>query len=316
MRRLGLLVGSGLLALTVAARPEPAEIAVEVTNASEPVSCAEKDNVTLHLASPAVRRFRIEAAYPAYTGTLRQDRQAPDWTDCDISPETSASPEPRRVTFDDGGEVFLLGFAYRTFWRRNDAAVRVGGRVERGLDIVQLHLRRAGRSEEVLVVYPADGYWRIKPLSPPHLAGTAYGSSFLIGPVEVEGRPVVNLREIAFDPGRRTFTLAFAGGGSATVRVEEADGERLRLDISFDRAVTGRPFAALRSMYVTEGNADVARVAMRDAEGRAWREDGIMGFPGGRATGLWAGRLVPSRHNPSAPDMVFNRFGAAPAEGR
>jgi hypothetical protein len=316
MRRLGLLVASGLLLLTATARSEPAGTAVEVTNASEPVSCAEKDNVTLNLASPSVRRFRIEAAHPAYIGTLREDRRAPDWTDCDISPETSAAPEPRRVAFDDGGEVFLLGFASRTFWRRNDAAVRVGDRVERGLDIVQLHLRRAGRSEEVLVVYPADGYWRIKPLTPPHLAGTAYGSSFLVGPVEVDGRPVVNLREIAFDPGTRTFTLAFAGGGSATVRVEEADGERLRLDVSFDRAVVGRPFATLRSMYVTEGNADVARVAVRDGEGRAWREDGILSFPGGRATGLWAGRLVPSRHNTSAPDMVFSRFGARPAEGR
>jgi hypothetical protein len=194
MRRFGLLVASGLLVLTIAAGAEPAEIAVEVTNASEPVSCAEKDNVTLNLASPTVRRFRIEASHPAYIGMLREDRRAPDWTDCDISPETSAAPEPRRVTFDDGGEVFLLGFASRTFWRPSDVVVRVGDRVERGLEIVQLHLRRAGRSEEVLVVYPADGYWRIKPLSPPHLPGTAYGSSFLIGPVEVDGRPVVNLR--------------------------------------------------------------------------------------------------------------------------
>ena len=34
-------------------------IAVEVTNASEPVLCAEKDNVTIKFTSPEVRRFRI-----------------------------------------------------------------------------------------------------------------------------------------------------------------------------------------------------------------------------------------------------------------
>ena len=44
-------------------------LAVEVTNASEPESCAEKDNVTVDLRVAAdLRRFRIEAAHPAYIG--------------------------------------------------------------------------------------------------------------------------------------------------------------------------------------------------------------------------------------------------------
>ena len=33
-----------------------------------------------------------------------------------------------------------------------------------------------------------------------------------------------------------------------------------------------------------------------------------MGFKGAKATDLWAGRLVPSRHNTSAPDMRFGGF--------
>jgi hypothetical protein len=37
-----------------------------------------------------------------------------------------------------------------------------------------------------------------------------------------------------------------------------------------------------------------------------------MTFRGGKVTDLWAGRLVPSRHNTSAPDMVFNRFRSTP----
>ena len=60
--------------------PEP--LAVEVTNASEPVLCAEKDNVTLNLASKDVRRFRIEAAHPAYIGTIQRDSFEADWTGC------------------------------------------------------------------------------------------------------------------------------------------------------------------------------------------------------------------------------------------
>ncbi|HXE88741.1 MAG TPA: hypothetical protein VN524_18305, partial [Hyphomicrobiaceae bacterium] len=58
------------------------EIAVEVTNASEPVLCAEKDNVTVNFASGDVRRFSIEAVHPAYMGTLQRDSFEADWTGC------------------------------------------------------------------------------------------------------------------------------------------------------------------------------------------------------------------------------------------
>jgi len=66
-------------------------------------------------------------------------------------------------------------------------------------------------------------------------------------------------------------------------------------------------------MYVTETNADVARVALREEGAKGWREEPILAFKNARATDLWAGRLVPSRHNTSAPDLVFNRFQASPA---
>ena len=71
-----------LLSLLLALVPfaaSAADLAVEVTNASEPVACAEKDNVTINLASSEVRRFRIEAVHPAYAGALRDDRFAPDF---------------------------------------------------------------------------------------------------------------------------------------------------------------------------------------------------------------------------------------------
>jgi hypothetical protein len=37
-----------------------------------------------------------------------------------------------------------------------------------------------------------------------------------------------------------------------------------------------------------------------------------MPFRRANATDLWAGRLSASRHNTSAPDMVFNAFRADP----
>jgi hypothetical protein len=37
-----------------------------------------------------------------------------------------------------------------------------------------------------------------------------------------------------------------------------------------------------------------------------------MTFPGTTAVELWAGRTGISRHNTSAPDMVFNNFSPRP----
>ena len=93
-----------------------------------------------------------------------------------------------------------------------------------------------------------DGYWRLRPLAPAGRAPTAFGSSFLIGPVEVEGRPIVRIREVAFDPKSRTFTLSFARGGTATVTLAKVDRSRHQLDVAFDAAIVGRPFAALRTV--------------------------------------------------------------------
>ena len=312
-----------LFALLVSLLPAAASsasldgIAVEVTNASEPVLCAEKDNVTIKFTSPEVRRFRLQATHPAYLAGIVQDRHAPDFTACeDLSPATTEVRPPRQVTFYEDVETWLTGTTFANFWRPHDVPFRVGDRVERGLHVVQLWVRRDQRAEEVLVIYPADGYWRIRPLPPAHMRWSAYGSSFLVGPVETEGRPVVNIKEISFDPKAMTFRISFARGGSATLKLETLDRDRLVLDVQFDQPVAGRPFAALRSMYVTEFNADVARIALREPDARGWREEPIMSFANGRATDVWAGRLAPSRHNTSAPDMIFNRFQSTPAASR
>ena len=71
-------------------------LAVEVTNASEPVLCAEKDNVTLEPRLGHVRGFRIEAAHPAYIGTLQRDSFEADWTACTAPGDPSRAGRSRR----------------------------------------------------------------------------------------------------------------------------------------------------------------------------------------------------------------------------
>lgn len=286
------------------------ELAVSVANRSVPELCAEKDNVELTFSSPRVRSFRVQAVHPAFIGSIVADRFAPDFTSCDMSGDSVFGADARRVTFYESNDLWLTGYTYPSFWRPGVVPFRVGDRVEQGLHVVQLWVRHKERAEEVLVVYPPDGYWRARPLPPANLRWTAYGSSFLIGPVEVQERPVVALKQIAFDPATRTFTLDFAAGGSATLKLAALDEDHIALDVSYARPMPrGLPFAALRSMYATEFNADVARVAWRVPGGKGWGEAPVMDFKGGDVTELWAGRLVHSRHNTSAPDIVFGRFG-------
>ena len=308
------LIAFGLLGLASTAQAASLDgLAVDVTNTSEPVLCAEKDNVAINFASGEVRHFQIEAVHPAYMGTLRQDRWEPDWTACeDISEETSTKPHPTMSTLYEDGNVRIMGLSFSEFWRPSDTTVTIGGTVTPRIHLLQLLKKRGDKAIEVLVIYPGDGYWRIKPLPPEHLEWTSYGSSFLVGPVEFDQRPVVNLKDVAFDPASMTFTLTLAKGGKASVAVTALNEERQTLDVTFDQAISGMPFAGLRSMYVTEFNADVARIAAREEGAKSWREEPIMGFRGAKATDVWTGRLVPSRHNTSAPDMVFNRFRSAP----
>lgn len=312
MLRFVLVLSLALLANLVTARAADG-LAVDVANASEPVLCAEKDNVTLAFASPEARSFRIEAAHPAYIGTLARDSFEADWTACDMSKDSahvSSVKVPTRVTLYEEPALWVVGWTMPTFWRPATAKVRIGDRVAEGLHLVQVWMIRPMGGEEVLVLYPQDGYWRVRPLAPEGRAPTAFGTSFLVGPVETDIRPIVKLREIAFDPKAMRFTLAFEQGGTASITMSKVTSSQHMLDVAFEKPIAGRPFAMLRSMYVTEFNNDVARIAVRDAGAAGWREDGVMAFKGAKVTDLWAGRTTVSRHNSSSPDMVLSHFSA------
>ena len=68
-------------------------LAVDVKNESEPVLCAEKDNVAVSFANKNVRSFRIEAAHPVYLSAGMRDNFEADWTACDMA----VGPELRRA---------------------------------------------------------------------------------------------------------------------------------------------------------------------------------------------------------------------------
>jgi hypothetical protein len=319
-RRRDFLLGAGGLALMSGARAQPAAnqteaLQVRVENNSVPELCAEKDNVELDFISPRLRRLQIQAVHPSYINTIVSDRWAPDWSSCDLRDDPEGFFRAHRRTFWETPEFWLTGFTFPSFWRPNVVPVRVGDHVENGLHMVQLWMWRRERAEEIMVFYPPDGYWRARPLPFGDMRWTAYGSSFLVGPVETQERPIVELQEIAFDPQTRSFTLKFRRGGEARLTLKSVDQDRLRLDVAFSDAMPGgRPFAALRSMYTMETMSDAAIVGWRSRRGKSWEEAPVIDFKGANATEVWVGRHLPSRHNLSAPDMVFSQFeGETPA---
>jgi hypothetical protein len=288
------------------------EMAVNVVNKSTPELCAERDNVELDFISPGVRHMEVQAVHPATIGMINTDRWAPDFSACDIPHGEGFLP---RKTFYESPTLWLTGLTDPAFWRPANVPIRVGDHVEPGFNYIQLWMLYRERAEEVLVLYPSDGNWRIRPLPHGDMRWTAYGSSFQIGPLEVQDgpggpRPIVAIKDIAFDPDKKSFTLNFMRGGAAVVTLKQVDQEHIALDVSYSGGMPDKlPFAALRSMYTNENNADVARVAWREKGGKGWKEAPVLSFPGAAVTELWAGRLAPSRHNLSAPDMSFSRFG-------
>jgi hypothetical protein len=230
--------------------------------------------------------------------------------------EASLPGAERQTRIWSSPDFWLVGLTYPDFWREQDVPVRIGKRVERGVHLIQLWMRDRGQPAEVLVVYPRDGYWRARPLPFGNLRSTAYGSSFLVGPIDAEERPLVVLNEIAFDPLTLSFNLAFVRGGSARVAFAGIDQNEIRLDVTYSGAMPDtRPFASLRSMYTSDHVADVARVAWRAPGASDWDEAPVLSFSGAPAvTELWAGRRQQSRHNLSAPDMIFSNFASAASQ--
>ena len=300
---------AGVLTIfSISAFAQPQPLAVDVSNASEPTLCAEIDNVNIELTSPDVRNFTIEARHPAYTGTIVVDRSAPDFRNCDMSKDPVHRFTPRRVTIYEDVDWQLIGYTFASFWRPNQVPVTAAGRTETGFHLLQLWTRFQERAEEVLVLYPADGYWRARPLPPAHLRWSAYGSSFLVGPIEQQGRPLVDIKSIAFDPATRTFDLEFVRGGKSRLRLGALDQEHIALDVVLSAPPANGPFASVRSMFVTENNSDASAISWREVGGKGWREAPIMQFSGARAMEINVHRVLPSRHNTSAPDIVVKDF--------
>lgn len=315
--RAGLCIA--LLGLAPAlASAAPTQATIE--NQTRPTACAEEDNVSLSLSAKGIARFRVEALQPAYLGSIQQDITAPDFSGCNF--DGSAHPtdprhkfKPRRKVLHDGKRWRIVGITLPTFWRPQRVPVSVDGRRDKGFHLIQVFAKTGrGKPLETLVMYPADGYWRIKPLPLPRFGDGVYGSSFVMGPVEQDGRPVANIASIEIDAQPLAFRLRFTDGARAVIQVAEISETRTALDVTLAPATrSGQPFAVLRSMYVTSDNADMSEVRWQEAPLSASTAKPLPEVSTLQAAQVRFGRSIPSRHNTSAPDIQFSGFATGGA---
>jgi hypothetical protein len=297
------------LAICLLAAPAlAAPVLVTVTDKGVKTDCAEEDNVYVTLAAPGLRSFQVQARHPAYGAALRRDTAKPNFKNCTFQPQKDFPLTPRKVTLYRDGQVMIRGITYSGYWRPTSVKVDVAGRKDQGFTLIQFFQKEGRTWRESLVLHAPDGYWRLRPLPLPQFKGAVYGSSFLIGPVEESSRPYVRITEVRIDPKARRFTVLFDKGGQATLTITGLDHEAMTARVQLDPPVeTGRPFVALRSMYVAPDNADTAELRWTAADG-ARKTAPVVGFGQVQGSAVAFEKSVPSRHNTSAPDILFSDF--------
>lgn len=316
-RTAALLATALAASVLVGAAASAAPLRATVENGTTPTACAEEDNVSLVLRGEGIRRLRIEALQPSYLASIGNDVTAPDFSGCNFDGgEHPTDPahrfEPRTVVLLDNAQWRIVGMTLASFWRPQRVPVRVGTVSDRGFHLLQVFRKEDGKALEALVLYPSDGYWRIKPLPEARFGDGVYGSSFLLGPVAQAGRPVVDIASIRIVPKPLSIHLRFARGGSAVANVEEISRERTALDVRFSAPTReARPFAVLRSMYVTPDNADVSEVRWQAAPEAPPVATPLPEVKTLEGTQFRFGRSLPSKHNTSAPDIFFGGFDSA-----
>ena len=314
MQPLRLRAAALLWALLSCAAASAAPAQATVSNDTHATACAEEDNVSLNLSGKSIRRFRVEALPPAYLASIEKDSTAPDFSGCNFDGSTHPTDprysfKERRAVLHDGPRWQVVGITLPSFWRPEQVPVRVDGRPDRGFHMIQVFATTGARPLEALVMYPSDGYWRIKPLPAPRFGDGVYGSSFVMGPVEQAGRPVARIASIAIDTKPLAFKLRFANGGEAKVDVREISEARTTLDVAMKPGRGQGPrFAVLRSMYVAADNADMSEVAWRATPDAAEERKPLPEVKALEAADVRFGRSIPSRHNTSAPDIRFGGF--------
>lgn len=269
-------------------------------NNSACTTCAEDDNINIPLFAEEVNNFQVVATHPTYgVGT---DNCNADFSGCPsgngVAIQTADSCE-KPGTFADV-EVCTVA----DWWRPYNMTVVVGDAELSGHYLRWYKTIEGSSSAPQFLVLYQDGYMRLKPHPPVGISDTCFGSSVIIGPAPLADRPYVDIEKVTVDLTESTLDIVYRAGGSA----------HLKLSVNRDRAVANvgvnydgsKPFATFRSMYVSDGNADVDQIRTGGGDlGFFSQSPHQCDVKWNTLPGTWwfFHRAVHSKHNTSAPDI-------------
>jgi len=320
-----------LLALPAAVHSATAE----VQNRSVSTLCAEEDNVNIALTSEA-RCYLLEATHPG----IGYGPCPPDFTNCHFPPQAAFEYDIDvadsyyqerdivkcgcRAFGDDCKEGQSPKFCAQTwqddktaleivreaaFWLEHAAmAVSVDGKKPERGHYLRIRHKLRGRSEwpEILVLY-SDGNLRLKPQRLPGGPDPCFGTSVIVGPaLPNKGRPYARILAVDYHSQQNQLHLRYADGSTAVLSIQRGDPALTAVAVTV-RTESKHPIATLRSMYVSDDNADATEVVWTDANG-AGAIANVLTFEADTVASLKLSRSRPSRHNPTAPDVQVD-FG-------
>ena len=267
---------------------------------STPTQCAEEDNVNIPIAG-STNSYWIEAMHPAYeVGT---DSCLSDSSNCP-PPDPGYPFTPDTVTLYDDHVTVVEAVREANWWRPNGMSVSV----DQGAPVTDMHYvvvyRKIADSAEwpqFFVLY-MDGNCRLIPHPPIGRDSVCFGSSVIVGPAQTSSRPIAEIASVHYSSAAQTMEVSYAAGGTSVLTLQEVDRTMARVRVTLTCPGNTLPVATIRSMFVTEGNADVDHVQWKDAFDRV-RDDPVMTFPGGDGKEWLFHRETRSAHNVSAPDI-------------
>jgi hypothetical protein len=158
--------------------------------------------------------------------------------------------------YDDGVNA-IHGCTMSEWWRPHKMRIVVGA-VSGDYHYLQMYRKIVGANEwpQFLVLYE-DGNMRLIPHPPEGRLSVCFGSSIIIGPAATAMRPYIDIQEVQVNPSQLALELTYRSGETAHISLSVDRSEAVALvDINYT-ANSEIPFTTFRSMYVSDGNADV-----------------------------------------------------------
>lgn len=299
-----------LLCLFTLALPR-AGLAQTAVNRSTATTCAEHDNVSVSL-SGNIASFTVEATPPSYD--VGVDNCSADFTNC--APSTDPTYPFSAAVYgllNEDGDVVVDAVREASWWRPTGMTAWANdGSPSFDIHYLRIYKRIAGVNSwpQVLVLY-ADGNLRLIPHPSVGWGARCFGSSVIVGPAAPAIRPLAEIASVHYVSASKSLFVTYKAGGSAVLTLEAVDRTITRVRVTVTYPTDVAPFATFRSMYVTDGNADVDHVLWKDTGG-ILHDDPVMTVAGGDGREWKFRRALPSQHNRSAPDIrIAASFGLA-----